>query len=221
MKNTFRYEKQHLYADISADMLPKAVSLIKDYLASRLYSDKEKQEDPIDFMDRTLKSMPDSLAQQINLNLLLLRRSMTLQTQERAADEIAAIPETSPYQGAVNITRGYRPANIAEITVEKDTKGKGHIKLYFDSQVGDETRPLMWMQYDALLAKAKEAGFNSDKGSLDQEVEAFKADDSTYFRIGPIDEIMSAFDWSELENVINFLWHKDLPEDMKQKLERK
>ncbi|MEK6937874.1 MAG: hypothetical protein AABX04_02425 [Nanoarchaeota archaeon] len=218
MENTFRYEGQRLYADVSADMLPKAVSLIKEYLASRLYSDKEKQEDPMDFMDRTLKSMPDSLARRVDLDQLLMKRQMTMQAHERAAKEIAAIPKDSLYQGEINVTRGYRPGNVAKIKVETNGEGKARIELYFNSYCGDETRPIKWMQYDALLKKAADGGFNVDRGTMAQEVGDFKKSDSTYFRIGPIDEVMSAFDWSELESAVNFLWSEGLPEDMRAKL---
>ncbi len=223
MENTFRYEGQRLYADVSVDMLPKAVSLIKGYLASRLYSEEERREDSMDFLDRTLKSMPDQVARNLSdtqINKIFAIREIGLQVHQRVYGEIAAIPEDSSYQGEINITRGYRPGNVAKIKVEKNREGKAHIELYFDSQCGDETRPLRWMQYDALLSKAKEAGFSSDRGSIDQEVEAFRVDDSTYFRTGPIDEIMSAFDWSELEAAVHFLWSEELPEDIRRKLGR-
>lgn len=216
----FRYEGQRLHADVSADMLPKAVSLIKEYLASRLYSEKERQEDPINFMDQALKSMPDSLARQVNLGALLMKRQMVMQVHEKAGGEIAALPDDSSFQREINITRGYRPGNVAKIKVETNGEGRSHIELYFDSQCGDETRPLRWMQYDTLLAKAKEAGFGSDRGSMDQEIEVFKSNDSTYFRTGPINEVMSAFDWSELELAISFLWRGELPDDIRQKLGR-
>lgn len=217
MENTFRYEGQRLHADVSADMLPKAVSMVKDYLASRLYSDEERQENPINFMDRTLKSMPDTLARQANLNMLLMKRQMTVQAHERATAEIEAIPENGQYQGAINITRGYRPGNVAELKVEKSNEGRATIELYFGSQVGDETRPLRWMQYDALLSKAEEFGFSTDRGSMDTEVSEFANDQDSYFRMA-IEESMSAFDWSELESAVNFLWPKELPEDIRAKL---
>lgn len=220
MENTFRYEKQRLYAEVSAEMLPKAVSLIKSYLTSRLYSDKERQENITDFVDRTLKSMPRGVASGVNLNKLATIRAIGIQNYERIARGIESVPETGPYEGQINITKGYRPANVAELKIETNGEGKYSIKLYFHNNCGDETRPLRWMQYAALLEKAKEAGFGSERGLLDSEVEAFKADDSSYFRTGPIDEVMSAFEWSELEAVVNFLWPKDLPDDMKRKLER-
>ncbi|MEK6845211.1 MAG: hypothetical protein AABY26_00510, partial [Nanoarchaeota archaeon] len=153
------------------------------------------------------------------INKMLTIRAIGLQEHQRVAAQVQAIPETTDsYQGQINITRGYRPANIADMRIEVDGKGRAQIELNFDSYCGDETRPIKWMQYDALLAKAKEAGFDSNRGSLDQEVEAFKADDSTYFKTGPIDEVMSAFEWSELEAAVDFLWKGDLPEDMKRKL---
>ncbi len=216
-ENMFRYSGHRLYAEVSLNLLPKAVSMVKDYLASRLYSDEEKQEDPMDFMDKTLKSMPDAMARQANLNMLLMKRQMALQAHERAAAEIEAIPEGEAYQGAINITRGYRPGNVAELRVEKNGEGRATIELYFGSQVGDETRPLRWMQYDALLAKAEKAGFTVDRGSMDTEVLEFAADQDSYFRIA-IEESMSAFDWSELESAVNFLWPEQLPEDVRAKL---
>lgn len=218
MENTFRYNSGKLYADVSAEMLPKAVSLIKEYLTSRLYSDAERQENPQDFIDRTLKSMPDRMADKVNLDKLLTIRQIGLQVHQKVAAEVKAIPETGSYQRQINITRGSRPANVAELKVETNGKGKAQIELSFSSSCGDETRPLRWMQYDALLTKAKDAGFDLDRGSLDQEVEEFKASDSTYFRTGPINEVMSAFDWSELEAAVNFLWQGNLPEDMRRKL---
>lgn len=216
MENTFRYERQRLIAEVSPDMLPKAVFIIKDYLASRLYSKEEKLEDPMDFLDKTLKSMPDAIARQANINMLLMKRKMALRAHERAAAEIEAIPEKSVYQGAINITRGYRQANIAELRFETNDEG-ATIGLYFGSEVGDETRPLRWMQYDALLTKAEEAGFNADRGLMDKEVSDFTNDSDSYFRMA-IEESMSAFDWSELESVVNFLWPKQLPEDVRAKL---
>jgi len=218
MTNTFRYEGRRLQADVSLDMLPKTVSMIKDYLTSRLYSEEEKQEDPINFLDRTLKSMPNAVAFQLNPIMLLMKRERALQEHERAAAEIKAIPENGSYQRDINITRGYRPANIAKLKIETNSERNATIELYFSSSCGDETRPLVWMQYDALLRKAADEGFTVDRDSMDQEVEAFKVDDSTYFRTGPINEVMSAFDWSELESAVNFLWPEQLPEDIRAKL---
>lgn len=217
MEDAFRYERQRLVADVSVDTLPKAVSLIKDYLASRLYSEEEKQEDPMDFIDRALKSMPNAIAGQANLNGLLMKRKITLREHERAAAEIEAIPENGLYKRAINITRGYRPANIAEIKIEPNGEERARIELYFNNQTGDETRPLAWMQYDALLTKAKEAGFNADIGLMDKEVSEFASDEDSYFRMA-IEESMSAFDWSELESTVNFLWPEQLPEDVRAKL---
>ncbi len=217
MTNTFRYEGHRLYADVSADMLPKAISMIKGYLTSRLYSEEERQEDPLDFMDKTLKSMPDAMARRVNLDMLLMKRQMALQAHERAAAEIEAIPGDSPYQGAINITRGYRPGNVAELRIKKNGEEGALIELYFGSHVGDETRPLRWMQYDALLTKAEEAGFIADRGIMNTEVSEFAEDQDSYFRMA-IEESMSAFDWSELESAVNFLWSEQLPEDIKAKL---
>lgn len=212
----FRYSGHRLYAEVSPDILPKAVSIIKDYLASRIYSEEDRLENPLDFVDRTLKSMPDAIAGQANLNRLLMKRQMTVQAHERAAAEIEAIPENGSYQGTINITRGYRPGNVAELRFETNDEG-AIIELYFGSQVGDETRPLRWMQYDALLAKAEEAGFNANRGSMDAEVSEFASDEDSYFRMA-IEESMSAFDWSELESAVNFLWPEQLPEDVRAKL---
>ncbi len=217
MENTFRYEGQKLYADISTERLPEAVSIIKSYLASRLYSEDERQENPIEFIDKTLKSMPDVMAGQANVNTLLMKRQMTIQAQERAVAEVRAIPEQKPYHGVINITRGYRPGNVAELRVENNNEGRATIELYFGSQIGDETRPLRWMQYDALLTKAEKAGFKVDRGSMDQEVSEFASDEYSYFRVA-IGESMSAFDWSELESAVNFLWPTQLPEEVRLQL---
>ncbi|HLD78949.1 MAG TPA: hypothetical protein VJA18_00140 [Candidatus Nanoarchaeia archaeon] len=223
MVDTFRYEGQRLVADVSRDLLPKAVSLIKDYLTSRLYSKKEKQENPMDFMDRTLKSMPNAVAFKVieNPTMLLMKRERALQVHEQAAGEIAAIPDDSvypPYQGEINITRGYRPANVAQLKIEANGAWRALVELHFTSSCGDETRPLWLMQYSALLTKAQEAGFGSDKGSMDAEVSEFANKPDSYFRTGPINEVMSAFDWSELEAAVNFLWPNQLPEDIRAKL---
>ena len=220
MEDMFRYEGQRLYADISAANLPKAVSIIKEYLTSRLYSEEERREDPINFIDRALSDMPDFLAQSVNLNMLLMKRETALQAHEEAAKEITAIPLETSYRGKINITRGYRPGNVAELLVESNGEGRATIEIYFNSQCGDETKPILWMQYNALLEKAVDEGFSVDRGTIDQEVEAFKEEDSTYFRTGPINEVMSAFDWSELELAVNFLWPEELPQDMKRKLGR-
>lgn len=221
MENMFRYDNGMLHVNVSTEMLPKAVSVIKEYLSSRLYSDQEREENPMDFLDRTLKSMPNQMAMGLSeaqINKILTIRKIGLQVQQKVYGEIAAIPDNSSGRTEINITRGYRPGNVAHITVMKYEGGTASIQLHFSNTTGDESRPLRWMQYDALLAKAKEAGFNSDKGTLDQEVETFRTDDSTYFRTGPIDEVMSAFEWSELEAAVNFLWKGDLPDDMKKKL---
>ena len=220
MENIFRYEGHKLYAEVSEDMLPKAVSLIKSYLASRLYSEEEKLEDKSSFFKKTVDRMPTVVALQVNPVMFLMKRDRALQAHKRAAVEIEEIPKNGSYKGDIDITRGYRPANIAELRFEINDKRRATIELYFGSEVGDETRPLIWMQYDALLKKVAGEGFAVDRGSMDQEVEAFKVDDSTYFRTGPINEVMSAFDWSELESVVNFLWSDQLPEDMKAKLRR-
>ncbi len=217
----FRYESGRLYADVSTSALPRAISLIKEYLLSRLYSDEERREEPLDFLDRTLDSMSRSMSMSANLDKILMVRRAGLKMHEEAAEQLKAIPETvpatRPYQASINITRGYRPANIAEIKVDKKGKGRACIDLFFGSSVGDDTKPLRWMQYDALMSRAQKAGFKVDRGTMDADIKKFAESEASYFR-KCIQEAMSAFEYSELEAAINFLWPSGWPDDVKKKL---
>lgn len=191
-----------------ADQAAKAIRLIKEYLISRAPQDGEPRTMPqipanptfyaIDlggFDMREIRTNPAHLKQGLERHY---------KTQEGVAERIAQIPTQPPYQGMFNITRGHRPANIADIALSAASKKEIEINITFINNTGDDTRPLFFMQYDALLKKAQAAGIPINRNALDCRIEAFRSED-TYFRRNP-SEAMSSFAPSELKLALDFLW---------------
>ncbi len=217
--SVFEYKNNNLIARVTLADFPQAVTVVKDYLTSRLIPEAERAENPIEYIDRLLKSLPPREAAKINIEREILLRGSSIKNTTKASPLIADIPVEPKYCGKIiDITKGNRSSNIVVMENLKygTIKGKGTIQVFFENSTGDDTRPLYLMQYDGLFKNAAEAGFSTQRDTLDEQIATFKHDD-TYFQSN-VKEAMSSFEYPELKLVLQFLWGNNLPEDIQRQL---
>ncbi len=218
--SVFEYNKNRLIATVTLDSCPQAIAVVKDYLTSRLIPDEERTENPIQYIDRLLRSLPDKEAAKIDIDReATILRGFGIRATTKAIPLIAAIPNQPEYSGTIDITKGYRSSNVAivDLTKSRKFKDRATLEVSFDNSTGDDTKPIFWMQYDGLLTNAAQAGFTVQRGTLDEQIAAFKEDKESYFR-GNVRQAMSSFEYPELKLVLQFLWGNNLPEDIQRQL---
>jgi len=224
-ENQFQYVNRSLAATVATERFPDAINVVKDYLLSRIPRSEDDISKPNILANPGVSviNLSSGLSTFVRTDPALLRRGVerARESQYGLAEKIQELPSNiaqmnKTYSEQFNITRGYRQANVAQVDLASEG-AKVSVGVRFDGSTGDDTRPLFWMQYDALLKAAEFAGFVIGRGTLDQEIEKFVSDENGYFR-GNIREAMSAFHQSELDLVLSFLWPKGMPEDVKRQL---
>ena len=224
-KNQFQYVNQSLASTVATERFPDAINVVKNYLLSRTPRSEEDIPKPNIPANPgfSLIDLSSGFNTFVRTDPALLHREVegARESQHGLAEKIQELPSNvaqlnKTYSEQFNITRGYRSANVAQVDLASE-EAIVSVRVRFNGSTGDDTRPLFWMQYDALLKAGESTGFAISRGTLDREIEEFISDENSYFR-GNVREAMSAFHQSELDLVLSFLWPKGIPKDVKRQL---